>query len=181
MDKEFEININDKKAVKYLKILIITLLAVIEIIVCAQYIEMYAQNGDIARLAAVVICSAILTTLVAVDSFIKSSFPVKMMLFGFDSAFLLAICIDYGQLVSFCAVLSGADAILCFGERFEKEHDTFRGKLFFVRRVVRYRLVHIKLRRLAFEKLRADFRRFAFRRVNTRDTLRNNKLRFEIL
>ena len=39
MDKEFEININDKKAVKYLKILIITLLAVIEIIVCAQYIE----------------------------------------------------------------------------------------------------------------------------------------------
>ncbi len=50
MDKEFEININDKKAVKYLKILIITLLAVIEIIVCAQYIEMYAQNGDIARL-----------------------------------------------------------------------------------------------------------------------------------
>ena len=74
MDKEFEININDKKAVKYLKILIITLLAVIEIIVCAQYIEMYAQNGDIARLAAVVICSAILTTLVAVDSFIKSSF-----------------------------------------------------------------------------------------------------------
>ena len=109
MDKEFEININDKKAVKYLKILIITLLAVIEIIVCAQYIEMYAQNGDIARLAAVVICSAILTTLVAVDSFIKSSFPVKMMLFGFDSAFLLAICIITGNSylsVLYCLVLT---------------------------------------------------------------------------
>ena len=38
MDKEFDYNINDKHFVKYLKLLLLGLLALIEILICVNYI-----------------------------------------------------------------------------------------------------------------------------------------------
>ena len=109
MDKELEININEKKFVKYFKALMIVVLIVTEMIICAQYITLYVQNGDDFRLAAVVICSFILAGLFTLDSLINFSFPVKMTFYGFDSAFLLSMCIITGNLylsMMYCIVLT---------------------------------------------------------------------------
>lgn len=109
MENEQEKNINEKRFVKYLKALMIVVLVVTEMVICAQYITPYVQNGDVVRLVAVVICSFILAVLFTLDSLINFSFAVKMVFFGLDSAFLLAICIITGNSylpILYCLVLT---------------------------------------------------------------------------
>ena len=97
MDKEFEYNINDKHFVKYLKLLLLGLLALIEILICVQYIGYYIENGGTAQLILLIASSFLLFVFVTVDSFAITKIAFKFVFFGFDSLFLLAICLITGN------------------------------------------------------------------------------------
>lgn len=113
MDGELKINLNDdineKKFVKFLKGAMIAIMFVTVVIICAQYINQYIKDNAIIRLVAVVVCSFFLTGLFILDSLMKFTFPVKMVFFGLDSAFMLAICIITGNSylsMLYCIVLT---------------------------------------------------------------------------
>ena len=109
MDKEFEYNINDKHFVKYLKLLLLGLLALIEILICVQYIGHYIENGGTAQLILLIASSFLLFVFVTVDSFAITKIAFKFVFFGFDSLFLLAICLITGNsylYIMYCVVLT---------------------------------------------------------------------------
>lgn len=97
MDKKEKLNLQNKQLIKYVKILIIILLLVIEILICAQCAPLFVPEGDIAVFVAVVVCCVVLAIMVAIDSFVESVPAAKFVFFGFDSALLLAICIMTGN------------------------------------------------------------------------------------
>ena len=97
MDKKEKLNLQNKQLIKYVKILIIILLIVIEVLICAQCAPLFVPNGDIAMFVAVVVCCVVLAIMVTIDSFVESVPAAKFVFFGFDSALLLAICIMTGN------------------------------------------------------------------------------------
>ena len=53
MDKDFGLNLNDKKLGQGIKLIVIVLLIVVEFIVCAQYVNLYLIKGSAIELAMV--------------------------------------------------------------------------------------------------------------------------------
>lgn len=97
MDKEFKLNLNDKQLVKYIKLILIALLLVIEVLVCAQFSTVYLLKENVGQLVTVVVCCLVLAVLEAIDSFAVKRFALKMVFYAFDSVLLFAICIITGN------------------------------------------------------------------------------------
>ncbi len=109
MDKGFKLNFNNKQLAKYIRLILIALLLVMEILVCAQYATVYLEKGDTVRLVSVVACCFVLTAVEAVNSFAVKSFAGKMIFFVVESVLLLAICILTGNSylsTMYCIVLT---------------------------------------------------------------------------
>lgn len=97
MDKKFKLNLNDKQLVKYIKLILIALLLVIEILVCAQYATVFRIKENKGELIAVVACCLALGVLETIDSFAVKKFAVRMLFYAADSVLLLALCILTGN------------------------------------------------------------------------------------
>ena len=97
MDKDFGLNLNDKKLGQGIKLIVIILLVVVEFIICAQYVNMYLIKGGAIELATVILACIALAALVSADSFFIRNTTVKMVTYGLDSALLLVMCIITGN------------------------------------------------------------------------------------
>ncbi len=109
MDKQFGLNLNDKKLGKYIKLIAFVFLLVVESLVCAQYINLYMQKGGEIQLATLIVSCIALAVLVASDSFFISNTIVKMVTYGVDSALMLAMCVITGNTylsTLYCLVLT---------------------------------------------------------------------------
>lgn len=62
MDKNFKLSESRKHLVSSIKIVLISMLAIIEIIVCAQYATQYIEKGRTGDLIAVIISCVLLVT-----------------------------------------------------------------------------------------------------------------------
>ena len=95
-----------KQIIDYLKIALITLLAVIEVVVVAQAYSQVQLPVFIALLA----CCLVLAVVEGVNEFLIKPFVWKMVFFGLDCALLLAICLMTGNSylsTLYCIVLTG--------------------------------------------------------------------------
>ena len=102
MKKKF----NLENLIDYVKITLITLLAVIEIVVCASSFSLLNRVSFIA----LIVCCFLLAAIEAVNTFVVKGFVVKMVFYGLDSALLLTICIFTGNSflsTLYCIVLTG--------------------------------------------------------------------------
>lgn len=109
MDKNFKLIESRKKLVNYIRTVLIGLLAVIEIIICAQFGTRYTQNGGLAVLFAVIISCIALFIFETVDTFVIKNLTVKYVFFGLDSVACLVLCIFTGNTylsILYCIVLT---------------------------------------------------------------------------
>lgn len=93
MDKNFKLIDSRKQLVNYIKLVLLALLVITEIIICAQYSTHYIEDGKKSVLIAVVISCAMLLALEATDSFAIKNVTAKYVVFGFESVFVLVLCI----------------------------------------------------------------------------------------
>ena len=110
MDKQVPLNLNDKQFIKYIKLVCIALLIVMEIVVCAQRaVVLDGTVTDYWLFSTVVVCCVFLAVIESINAFVKMSFAMKMVFYGFDSALLLAISAITGNAflsALFCIVLT---------------------------------------------------------------------------
>ena len=97
MDKNFKLSESRKHLVSSIKIVLISMLAIIEIIVCAQYATQYIEKGRTGDLIAVIISCVLLVTFASIDSFAVKNLVVKYVFFGFDSVCVLLLCVFTGN------------------------------------------------------------------------------------
>lgn len=100
MRKFPKINLTSEKIIKYIKILLVIMLAVILIVICAQ------AYGNVRPAYSVYITMAlcvVLTVLEGVNAFVIKRFWAKMLFYGLDSALILTICVLTGN--SFMAAI----------------------------------------------------------------------------
>ncbi len=109
MDKNFKLIENRKLLVGYIKLVLYILLAVIEIIICAQYSMRYFESGNIGGLITVIISCVLLAALEGIDSFVIKNVTAKYVFFGFDTVCVLLLCIFTGNTYMstlYCIVLT---------------------------------------------------------------------------
>ena len=109
MDKNFKLSESRKHLVSSIKIVLISMLAIIEIIVCAQYATQYIEKGRTGDLIAVIISCVLLVTFASIDSFAVKNLVVKYVFFGFDSVCVLRLCVFTGNTylsTLYCLVLT---------------------------------------------------------------------------
>ena len=109
MDKNFTLSESRKHLVSSIKIVLISMLAIIEIIVCAQYATQYIEKGRTGDLIAVIISCMLLVTFASIDSFAVKNLVVKYVFFGFDSVCVLLLCVFTGNTylsTLYCLVLT---------------------------------------------------------------------------
>lgn len=109
MDKNFKLSESRKHLVSSIKIVLISMLAIIEIIVCAQYATQYIEKGRTGDLIAVIISCVLLVTFASIDSFAVKNLVVKYVFFGFDSVCVLLLCVFTGNTylsTLYCLVLT---------------------------------------------------------------------------
>ena len=109
MDKNFKLSESRKHLVSSIKIVLISMLAIIEIIVCAQYATQYIEKGRTGDLIAVIISCVLLVTFASIDSFAVKNLVVKYVFFGFDSVCVLLLCVFTGNTylsTQYCLVLT---------------------------------------------------------------------------
>ncbi len=109
MDKNFKLSESRKHLVSSIKIVLISMLAIIEIIVCAQYATQYIEKGRTGDLIAVIISCVLLVTFASIDSFAIKNLVVKYVFFGFDSVCVLLLCVFTGNTylsTLYCLVLT---------------------------------------------------------------------------
>lgn len=97
MDKNFKLIESRKELVNYIKLILIALLVIVEIIICAQYSTRYMENGKVSSLITVIISCVMLVVFEAIDSFVIKNVVAKYVFFGFDSIFVLVLCIFTGN------------------------------------------------------------------------------------
>ena len=109
MDKNCKLSESRKHLVSSIKIVLISMLAIIEIIVCAQYATQYIEKGRTGDLIAVIISCVLLVTFASIDSFAVKNLVVKYVFFGFDSVCVLLLCVFTGNTylsTLYCLVLT---------------------------------------------------------------------------
>ena len=109
MDKNFKLSESRKHLVSSIKIVLISMLAIIELIVCAQYATQYIEKGRTGDLIAVIISCMLLVTFASIDSFAVKNLVVKYVFFGFDSVCVLLLCVFTGNTylsTLYCLVLT---------------------------------------------------------------------------
>lgn len=109
MDKNFKLSESRKHLVSSIKIVLISMLAITEIIVCAQYATQYIEKGRTGDLIAVIISCVLLVTFASIDSFAVKNLVVKYVFFGFDSVCVLLLCVFTGNTylsTLYCLVLT---------------------------------------------------------------------------
>lgn len=109
MDKKFKLNLNDKQLVKYIKLILIALLLVIEILVCAQYATVFRAKENVGMLITVVACCLVLAVLEIIDSFAVKQFALRIVFYAADSVLMLALCMFTGNSylsALYCVVLT---------------------------------------------------------------------------
>ena len=109
MDKNFKLSESRKHLVSSIKIVLISMLAIIEIIVCAQYATQYIEKGRTGDLIAVIISCVLVVTFASIDSFAVKNLVVKYVFFGFDSVCVLLLCVFTGNTylsTLYCLVLT---------------------------------------------------------------------------
>lgn len=109
MDKQYKFHFGDKQFVKYLKLLIIGALLVVEILVCAQYATLYLATGTVWKMVSVVVCCAAIALLEIFNSFLIRKLVLKIFFYALDSVLLLFICIITGNAylsTLYCLVLT---------------------------------------------------------------------------
>ena len=109
MDKNFKLSESKKHLVRYIKLILIILLAIIEIVICAQYTTRYLDNGRTAVFMTVIISCFVLCVLEAVDSFVIKNLAAKYIFYALDTVSLLILCIFTGNTylsVLYCIVLT---------------------------------------------------------------------------
>lgn len=103
------VNFYSEKFITYIKIILIAILAVIEIILCAQTASRFSGAERVRNLIIVTSCCAALAAVESIDSFIIKKFAAKMVFFGVDAVLLLVICIFTGNSLLaalYCVVLT---------------------------------------------------------------------------
>lgn len=109
MEKDFRLSINHKQFIKYIKIVLIVALLVLETLICAQYITNFSIGSGTLRLIIVTLSCIALAVLETIDAFAIKNSAAKMVLYGFDSALLLVLCIFTGNTyisTIYCIVLT---------------------------------------------------------------------------
>ncbi len=107
-----KIRLNLEKIIEYIKVALIIFLVVIEVITCVQAAGIYLKTRTTWRITVIislVFCCVALTALECVSIYAVKKFSTKMIIFGFDCALLLVICIITGSSllsVLYCAVLT---------------------------------------------------------------------------
>lgn len=97
MDKEFKLISSNKKFVGYIKSALIILLVVMETLICAQSCLDYPEKGGLPQLISVFVCCIALAVIEIVNTFAVKAYVSKVVLFGFELAVLLAICLLTGN------------------------------------------------------------------------------------
>ena len=93
MVKELKMQNNKKYIINTLKIVIVVLLAIIEIIVIAQYVSIYLENNIVAQFVVVVLCCFALLLFEIIDAFAIKNFAGKMVFYGLETILLLVLCV----------------------------------------------------------------------------------------
>lgn len=109
MDKNIKLNESRKQLVGYIKFILMALLAIIEIIICAQYSTRYMENGRTVVFITVILSCTALAVLEAIDSFVIKNIIAKYVFFGLDTVLLLILCIFTGNTylsTLYCIVLT---------------------------------------------------------------------------
>lgn len=100
------IKITSRKAISYIKTFLIIIMAVIEIVICAQS---YGKTIPVYGLPITIVCCVLLTALEIINTFVIRNFAAKMIFYGLDSALLLTICVLTGNSflsTMYCIVLT---------------------------------------------------------------------------
>lgn len=103
------INFYSERFITYIKIILIAILAIIEIILCAQTVSRFVGTELVRNLIIVIACCVALAVVESIDSFIIKKFAAKMVFFGVDAVLLLVICIFTGNSLLaalYCVVLT---------------------------------------------------------------------------
>lgn len=110
--KIMKFRINFEKIIDYIKIALVILLVTIEVAACVRAASSYMSMRlpwRIAVIISLIVCCIALTALECISMYAVKRFNVKMVIFGFDCALLLAVCIMTGNsLLStlYCIVLT---------------------------------------------------------------------------
>ncbi|MDE6868167.1 MAG: sensor histidine kinase [Clostridia bacterium] len=94
MDRKVKLNFKDQKFAKYIKIVLIAILVIIEIIICAQHV---GKRGGIPFIIYIVVCCVLLAVFEALNSFVIKKYAAKLTFYALDSVLLLAICLLTGN------------------------------------------------------------------------------------
>ena len=106
MQEKLKIDITTRKIFEYIKITLIALLAVVEIIICAD--SYWKVVPHYCFWIAFALC-LVLLILESLNAFVFKNFAAKMTFYGIDSAIILTICLLTGNsLMSaiYCIVLT---------------------------------------------------------------------------
>ena len=73
MDREVKLNFKDRKFAKYIKIVLIAVLVIIEIIICAQHV---GKRGGVPFIIAIIVCCLLLDLFEALNCFVIKKYAV---------------------------------------------------------------------------------------------------------
>ncbi len=94
MDREVKLNFKDQKFAKYIKIVLIAVLVIIEIIICAQHV---GKRGGVPFIIAIIVCCLLLDLFEALNCFVIKKYAAKIVFYALDAVLLLAICLLTGN------------------------------------------------------------------------------------
>ncbi|MDE7265751.1 MAG: hypothetical protein K2N52_05710, partial [Clostridia bacterium] len=94
MDRKVKLNFKDQKFAKYIKIVLIAILVIIEIIICAQHV---GKRGGVPFIIYIVVCCVLLDVFEALNCFVIKKYAAKLIFYALDSILLLAICLLTGN------------------------------------------------------------------------------------
>lgn len=94
MDRKVKLNFKDQEFAKYIKIVLIAVLVIIEIIICAQHV---GKRGGVPFLIAIVSCCLALDVFETLNCFVIKKYAAKLTFYALDSILLLAICLLTGN------------------------------------------------------------------------------------
>ncbi len=94
MDRKVKLKFKDQEWAKYLKIVLLAVLVIIEIVICAQHV---GKRGGVPFIASIVACCLLLDVCEALNSFVIKKYAAKLVFYALDSILLLLICLLTGN------------------------------------------------------------------------------------
>lgn len=94
MDRKVKLKFKDQEWAKYLKIVLLAVLVIIEIVICAQHV---GKRGGVPFIASIVACCLLLDVFEALNCFVIKKYAAKLVFYALDSILLLLICLLTGN------------------------------------------------------------------------------------